>query len=125
MESAKRGIQIKINKVVDSVLVNNRTFYWQVTLLIIIITCGRHKQHMEIINGKYEDNYFCNKPNGTNEKYMWVGVFWSPEIHVLFCCGLVRFQLLSGILCTLILYIHVYAWVCTQKYHHSNVSPFL
>ena len=42
----------------NSVLVNNRTFYWQVLLLRIIISGGRLKEHMDTINGKIKDNYF-------------------------------------------------------------------
>ena len=42
----------------DSVLGNNRTFYLQVALLIIIISGGRQEKNMEIINGKMKDNDF-------------------------------------------------------------------
>ena len=39
-------------KFFDSVLVNNIRFYWQVSLLIIIINYDSMKEHMMMINGK-------------------------------------------------------------------------
>ena len=58
MEYTKRRMQIEAKKIVDSVVDNNRAFYWKVALLIIIISDDGLKEHMEIINRKYEDNYF-------------------------------------------------------------------
>ena len=37
---------------------NNRTFYWQVELIIRIISDDRPKERMKTINGKWGDNYF-------------------------------------------------------------------
>ena len=57
----KYGIHKKNNvnrrgEIVDSVLGNNITFYWQVELSIQIIYDNNWTEHMEIINGKWEDN---------------------------------------------------------------------
>ena len=38
---------------------NNRTLDWKVSLLKIILSDDKLEQHMEIINGKYEDKDFA------------------------------------------------------------------
>ena len=58
MESAKIITRIEAKKIVDSVLGNNRLFYQQVSLPEKIISDDRMKEHMQIINGKWEDNDF-------------------------------------------------------------------
>ena len=45
-------------KIVDSVLVNYRTIYSEVVLMIRIISDDNLKEHTEIMNEKQEDNYF-------------------------------------------------------------------
>ena len=58
MESAERITRIEANKIVESVLDNNRTFDCQVALLRRIIYDDTIKEHMRVVNGKMEDNYF-------------------------------------------------------------------
>ena len=57
VKSEKRRMQTKLKKIFDSVLGNNRTSYWQGTLFIIMMSDDNMKQHMEIINVIWEDNY--------------------------------------------------------------------
>ena len=45
-------------KIVYSVLVNYRTIYSEVVLMIRIISDDNLKEHTEIMNEKQEDNYF-------------------------------------------------------------------
>ena len=45
-------------KIVDLILDNNRKFDWKVELLRRRISDESLKEHMEIVNGKYEDNGF-------------------------------------------------------------------
>ena len=55
-ESAKIIAQRDTQKIVDSLLGNNRTFGWKVSLLKWIIYDDRLKVHTEITDGKWEDN---------------------------------------------------------------------
>ena len=50
-------------KFLDPLLGNNRTFYWGVVLLIIVIFCGGQKEHTEMINGKLKGSYFVMNIN--------------------------------------------------------------
>ena len=52
-------MQKKVKEIVDSLLGDNRTFYWQVALLRIMILDDNLKYYIEIINGKWEDNDFA------------------------------------------------------------------
>ena len=49
----------KVKEIVDSVLGDNRKFYWQVSLLKIMMSDDNLKYYIEIINGKWEDNDFA------------------------------------------------------------------
>ena len=52
-------MQKKVKEIVDSLLGDNRTFYWQVALLRIMILDDNLKYYIEIINWKWEDNDFA------------------------------------------------------------------
>ena len=58
MESVKRIIQRQAKKIVNSILVYNRTFDWKFALFIRILSGDRLKGNMQITNGKWKDNYF-------------------------------------------------------------------
>ena len=58
MESAERITRIEANKIVESVLDNNRTFDCQVALLRRIMYDDIIKERMRVVNGEMEDNYF-------------------------------------------------------------------
>ena len=58
MESTEILMRREANKIVDSVLENIRICFWKVELLRIIISDIRLKEHMDLINGKLDDNYF-------------------------------------------------------------------
>ena len=51
-------MRLKSNKIVESALGNTITFYWKVALSTIIIYDDMLKEHMDIINGKLEYDYF-------------------------------------------------------------------
>ena len=53
---------IEATKIADLLLSNDRTLYCQVTLLITRISNDSRKEHRDIINGEYEDNYFLMNP---------------------------------------------------------------
>ena len=61
MQFEKRIMRREAKKIVDSVLGNNRKFYWKVELLQRIISDDSMKQHTGTINGKYE--YIANVMN--------------------------------------------------------------
>ena len=59
MESEKNLMKREAKKCFDSVLGNNRTSGWQVSLLRIRISDDGLQEHMDIISGKLEDNGFA------------------------------------------------------------------
>ena len=58
MKSTKIRVIGEAKKIVDSVLGNNRKFYWRVVLFRERIFGDSQRETMGIIDGKYEDNYF-------------------------------------------------------------------
>ena len=70
MISSKRRPQRDTEKRFDLVLGNYRTFDWKVSLLRRIIANDSLKYHTEIINGKWEDNYFVMNSLGKRVRYV-------------------------------------------------------
>ena len=62
MKYATKKMLIEATKIADLLLSNDRTLYCQVTLLITRISNDSRKEHRDIINGEYEDNYFLMNP---------------------------------------------------------------
>ena len=75
MESTEILMRREANKIVDSVLENIRICFWKVELLRIIISDIRLKEHMDLINGKLDDNYFVMNLIGK-----WVSYF---QYHII------------------------------------------